>query len=281
MSSATTSSRTSGTTSVRATGATGDSGATSDSGVTGAAGFSRSALLDARIELLLPAFRRVGGRVWSVPEPDQIYPEYLCLMHQVIRSTVPLMEAALARCQELAGPRGDGDPVAAALVPYWKKHIPEEWGHDEWLRQDLAAIGCDPDEVWRRIPPASAATLVGAQYYWIHHHHPACLLGHIAVVEGNPPDRKVAGELARRTGYPESGFRTLHRHAALDVKHRADLRELIDRLPLDDRLDASLGLSALHTVQSLIDMFEQLAMAFERGRRSSVPPLPGVDGAGD
>lgn len=241
--------------------------ATTASGVPAAE--SRSAALDARISLLLPAFRRVGGRAWSVPEPDQIYPEYLCLMHQVIRSTVPLMDAALARCRELAAT----DAVAAALVPYWERHIREEAGHDDWLCEDLAAIGRDPAEVWRRVPPATVAALVGAQYYWIRHHHPACLLGHIAVVEGNPPDRRVAEELAARTGYPAEGFRTLHRHAALDIKHRADLRALIDELPLDARLEGSIGLSALHTLQALIDMFEQLAEPFEQGRRCTVPVL--------
>ncbi|MEW1718236.1 iron-containing redox enzyme family protein [Streptomyces sp. NPDC093109] len=228
-------------------------------------------LLRAKIELTMPEFRAVSGRLWNGPSVAELYPDYLCVLHSMVRSTVPLMEAALDRSRALAA---EGDPVAEVLVPYWTQHIREETGHDEWLRQDLAAIGRDPDEPLRRLPTATAATLVGAQYYWLFHYHPVCLLGHIAVVEGNPPAREVADLLSERSGLPLDGFRTLARHAALDIKHRDDLLRLVDTLPLTPVQETAIGLSALHTMDAVVQLFRDLADAFGPGARSTVPPVP-------
>ncbi|EFL22545.1 conserved hypothetical protein [Streptomyces himastatinicus ATCC 53653] len=205
-----------------------------------------SQALRAKTGLLLPQLMATTRRLWNSPRLNELYPEYLCMLHSSIRSTVPLMERAVARCRELA----DDDPVAQALVPYFTRHIREEQGHDEWLRQDLAAIGCDPDEPLRRLPTASVANLVGAQYYWIQHYHPACLLGHIAVLEGNPPSTELVPELMRRTGFPRTGFRTLERHAALDIKHRDELMRTLDEAPLTPELVTAIGLSALHSIDA-------------------------------
>ncbi|GAA2086793.1 hypothetical protein GCM10009801_49380 [Streptomyces albiaxialis] len=205
-----------------------------------------SEVLRSKIDLLLPQLTATARRLWSSPRLDELYPEYLCMMHTAIRSTVPLMECALERSRQLAG----HDPVAPALVTYLARHIREEAGHDEWLRQDLAALGRDPDEPLRRLPDGAVANLVGAQYYWIRHYHPVCLLGHVAVLEGNPPSRELPAEIMRRTGFPQAAFRTLERHAALDVRHRDELMRTIDDLPLTPQLNTAMGLSALHSVDA-------------------------------
>ncbi|MGW7131323.1 iron-containing redox enzyme family protein [Streptomyces bobili] len=164
------------------------------------------------------------------------------------------MEHALHRSLQLAA----GDPVARGVAVYLKKHIREEQGHDEWVREDLAAIGFDPDEPLRRLPSPAVAALVGAQYYWVSHYHPVCLLGHIAVLEGYPPARGLSTHLAKRTGYPSAGFRTLERHAALDVHHRNELMQTLDGLPISPQLQAALGVSAMHTVRDGTRVIEEV-----------------------
>jgi hypothetical protein len=216
---------------------------------------ANSALLRAKIELLMPRLFTLSARVWDSPALGELYPRYLCALHSAIRATVPLMETALERSRALADA---GDPVAAGTADYLARHIREERGHDEWLRQDLAAIGRDPDEPLRTMPTAGAADLVGAQYYWIRHHHPVCLLGHIAVLEGYPPSPDFADLLQRRTGYPADGFRTLRRHAALDIRHRDELMRAIDRLPLAPEHHTALGVSALHTLRATSVLFEEI-----------------------
>jgi hypothetical protein len=231
---------------------------------------SHSALLRAKIELVLPAFHGVARRLWTSPDLTERYPAYLRLMHTIIRSTVPLMEVALEHARRLDPAK---DAVARGVVAYLSKHINEERGHDEWLRQDLAAIGHDPDEPLRMMPSPSVAALVGSQYYWIRHYHPVCLLGHIAVLEGYPPDPRLADVIAERTGYPPAGMRTLIRHAALDRRHRDELMAAIDALPLQANHVSAMGVSAMHTVQGAATIFEEL-MAPRSGRLDSAVPAP-------
>ncbi|MEV0122534.1 iron-containing redox enzyme family protein [Streptomyces sp. NPDC050703] len=221
-----------------------------------------SRVLLAKVELLLPRLAATSRELWDSPRLRDLYPEYLCMLHTAIRSTVPLMECALEEAEKRTG-----DPAADVLATYLTRHIREEQGHDEWLRQDLDALGFDPREPLRRVPEAAVANLVGAQYYWIRHYHPACLLGHIAVLEGNPPAPGLVDELMRRTGYPRTGFRTLERHAALDVKHREELLRTIDGMPLTHDLATAVGLSALHSV----DAADAALRAVLASRRAPVP----------
>lgn len=205
------------------------------------------------IELALPGYLASVGRLWAGAGAD-LYPEYLVMLHTVMRASVPLMEDALTESRLRVG-----DPVAARLVPYLAAHIREEHGHDKWLREDLAAIGADADEPLRRPPGPSAAALVGAQYYWLRHYHPCALLGYIAVLEGYPPSVEWVESLRERTGYPGAGFRTLVRHAALDPGHRDDLYRLLDELPLTAAQQSAIGISALHTVRALTALIGDLA----------------------
>ena len=197
-----------------------------------------------KIGLLLPGLIDAGERLLAHPRVGELYPEYLFTSHCVIRASVPLMEAARARAQELARE----DPVSEALVDYFDEHIPEELDHDEWLLGDLELLGRPRAEVLTRPPSPTVAALVGAQYYWIHHYHPVALLGYIAVFEGYPPSPEMIDALVESTGYPRDAFRTMIAHAELDPGHCAELDELLDTLPLTREQAAVIGLSALQTV---------------------------------
>lgn len=216
-----------------------------------------SGRLRAKIDLAYPILRASAERVWTSPFVRELYPVYLSTMHGIVRTPVALMEAALERARELA----PEDEVAAALVPYLAHHAPEEKGHDKWLLEDLEALGGDPLEPLRRIPSAKVATFVGAQYYWLRHHHPVSLLGHMAVIEGNPPQDGFAERLRELTGYPAEAFRAVRRHERLDIRHRAELYEAIDGLPLEPEHETLLGISALHTVGAAIEVFAEIHAA--------------------
>ncbi|HEY3182393.1 MAG TPA: iron-containing redox enzyme family protein [Gaiellaceae bacterium] len=214
---------------------------------------SASDRLRQKIGVALPAFGATAWRIWDSPSVHELYPEYLCTMHCIVRSSVPLMQAAIARSHEL-----EGDPVAAGVAAYLSEHVGEEMGHDEWVLQDLEATGRDRNEPLHRIPPPSVAAVVGSQYYWIRHHHPVALMGHIAVMEGYPPTVRLAEHLQVRTGYGPDAFRSLARHAMLDIHHRDEFLEVVDTLPLAEEHEALIGVSALHTIRGLIDVFEQI-----------------------
>ncbi|WP_405584710.1 iron-containing redox enzyme family protein [Streptomyces sp. NBC_01190] len=214
---------------------------------------SRSEALRRKVGLLMPTVDATSRRMWTHPRNDLVYLEWLKALHGMIRATVPLMLAATESCVAR-----QGDPAADLLGRYLAKHIREEYGHDQWVADDYVVAGGDPEELRSALPGPAIAALVGSQYYWLRHVHPVALIGHIAVLEGNPPGPGLAPDLAARTGLPEDSFRTIARHAQLDVQHRDDVHRLIDRLPLDAAQNELLGLSALHTMRGLIEVMEAI-----------------------
>ncbi len=155
------------------------------------------------LELAGMEYSAASGAFWSHPELPGLFADYLVRTHSIIRASVPLMETARARAEELAA----HDDVAADLATYLAHHIREERHHDDWLLDDLEALGVARDAVLARMPSPTVAALVGSQYYWIRHYHPVALLGYIAVLEGTPPvaehvDPSSAGRgsLATRSG---------------------------------------------------------------------------------
>lgn len=175
------------------------------------------------------------------PRLRELWPEYLVLQHQIIRATVPLTRAALERARTLS------DPLRDPLSAYLAEHVDEELEHDEGLLDDLALLGLERESVLGRMPSASVAALVGAQYYWIHHHHPVAFLGYVALMEGYPPTPELIETLAARSGYPRESFRTFAQHAELDPGHRDHLDRTLDALPLDREQEAMIVTSATAT----------------------------------
>lgn len=215
---------------------------------------SASRRLRDKLELAYPAVAQRSARIWADERVGELYPAYLTIWHGVVRSAVPLLEAAADRARALA----PGDEVAAGLVAYLEHHAPEEAGHDVWLLEDLEQLGGDRDAALRRIPSPRVATLVGAQYYWLRHAHPVSLLGHMAVVEGYSPPVGFADRLQSLTGHPRDAFRSIRRHERLDLKHKRELYEVIDRLPLAPEHETLMGVAGLHTMQAAVDVFAEI-----------------------
>jgi hypothetical protein len=210
--------------------------------------------LRTKLELAAPVFVAAAERMWTSPRVREIYPIYLATMHMIVRSAVPLMEAARERAREGA----KHDALAARLTEFLGRHIRDEAGHDDWLLEDLAAAGADPTIPLQAIPSPKIASLVGAQYYWVFHHHPVALLGHIGAIETYPPPPGFAERLRARTGLPKAAFRTIARHELSDPQRRTDFYAMLDELPLTRRHETLIGLSALHTMEAGVDVLEEI-----------------------
>ncbi len=193
---------------------------------------------------------------WSQPDLGTRYPELLFHVYCVVRATVPLMETALRRAEELAG----SDPVAAGIAEYLAHHIPEELHHDEWLLDDIVALGASRGDVLRRLPSPAAAAMIGSLYYWVIYAHPLAFLAYAAVVEGHPPSESYLEEVRQRTGIPAEGFRTYVKHARLDPHHAREMDEVLDRLPLTAEHNSLMGVVAFQTMHHLSALFGALTL---------------------
>src|ERR1700738_3350543 len=127
---------------------------------------SESERLRGKISLVLPVLVEAGRRLVEHPRATEIYPEYLFVSHCIIRASVPLMVTA----RDQASKAAEKDPVAASVAVYYEQHIDEELNHDEWLLDDLEAIGGDRSTVLLRAPPPLAEAACGAGYFWSQHY---------------------------------------------------------------------------------------------------------------
>jgi hypothetical protein len=220
-----------------------------------------SSRLRRKIDLVTPPFAFACQRVLTHSRITEVFPQYLVRTHSIIRTTVPLMEAAIGRAEAMA----HTDPVAEGVAAYLAQHVEEERHHDDWLLEDLELMGLKRDAILARIPSSTIASLAGSQYYWVLYCHPVALLGYFAFMEGFPPTQALVEGLIRRTGLPPEAFRTVVKHGELDPGHRDELDRTIDSLPLSHAHEVLLGLSAISTAdlltRSLDEVFEDFSDA--------------------
>lgn len=219
--------------------------------------------------------RAALAALWGHPDLGELYPRALVSAYTIMRASVPLMERARDKARECAR---DSD-VCEALVAYFDRHVVEERGHEEWLLDDLEALGFARDDVVGCLPSPTSAALVGAQYYWIDHVHPIALLGHIAVMECDPPSEQDIEKAIEHSGLSKDAFTNLVRHARLDPHHRDEFCAAIDAMEMSEREWDIVGVSAVQAVNLYADVVEETVrfgvagpMSILMGRRSNRRP---------
>lgn len=175
---------------------------------------------DRKAFMAIPLIRRAVSDGVGSP----LYLAFLASAYNHVRHTVPLLEAALAKC----------GPSDAALAAGLREYIAEEAGHDEWILEDIAALGGDAEAVRNARPPLPVRAMVAYAYRLIEEDGPYALLGMVHVLEGMSvalADKAAAAirdSLGRSGG---AGFSYLTSHGSLDIEHvkgYADLLAAVD-----------------------------------------------------
>ena len=132
------------------------------------------------------------------------------------------------------------------------EHMHEESGHEDWVRNDLKAIGVEPDAVEAYAPSPFTRALVGYNYWAADRAHPASALGMlytlevIASVYGGPFTSAIKEALLLEG---DAGVSFISSHATLDAEHMAELRKILNTLhdtPAQDAVVASALLNFHH-----------------------------------
>jgi len=211
--------------------------------------------LRAVIRAAYPVADQAAENAFSRGALREIYPRYLTMLHQIVRSSVPLMQTTLERLRKM-------QKRTAAIVEYsdyLARHVDEEAHHDEWLLDDLELIGHNRLGVTATRPHHEIARLVGAQYYFTLHYNPFSLLGYIAVLEGAPPSSAKIDRMEASTGYPSDAFRTLRIHSDVDQEHLRELDLFLDRLVISKGDRQSILANAAFTVAGVARCIATLA----------------------
>lgn len=165
----------------------------------------------------------LAGRV-TVP----LYIAFLTQAFHHVKHTVPLMMACGARLGD------DREWLRARITSY----IDEEYGHHEWVLDDIAASGGDADAVRRGAPSFETEMMVAYAYDLCARGNPAGFFGMVHVLEGT--STALATQAARRIAtalqLPEKAFSYLSSHGSLDLEHVNFFRELVERMtPMDQQ----------------------------------------------
>ena len=163
-------------------------------------------------------------RVHSMIHRGLTLAEYRAFLHDlyhIVLHFCPIMAAAAARCDEGAG------RVREEL----RERIEEETGHEQWVLEDIAAVGGDVGSVKSTPPSPPVLAMIGYNYYAAERVHPCSVLGMLYVLEviASVYGGKVADSIARAIGRDpgKGGFRFLSSHATMDADHLAQLNVLL------------------------------------------------------
>lgn len=180
------------------------------------------------------------------------YIAFLTQAYHHVRHTVPLMMACGARLPaRLEWLRG-------AVCEY----IEEEYGHEQWILDDIKACGGDWQAVRDGRPALSIELMVAYLYDLIARGNPVGLFGMVNVLEGTSIAlaTQAAGILQSTLELPAKAFSYLSSHGALDQDHMVTYRQLMDRL--DEPADQQAVIQASQVVYRLYtEMFRGLPRA--------------------
>ena len=121
------------------------------------------------------------------------------------------------------------------------EHMHEELGHEEWVMNDLAAVGVPREQVLAHAPSPFTLALNGYNYWAADRRHPCSALGMlyalevIASVYGGPFASAIRESLLLEG---EQGISFIGSHATMDAEHMAELRKVLETVRDDEAKEA-------------------------------------------
>ena len=182
----------------------------------------------------------------------ETYIAFLTQAYHHVKHTVPLLMACGARLPERH------EWLRSAIAEY----IEEELGHQEWILNDLAACGADPEAVRHGQPALATELMVAYVYDRIARHNPVSFFGMVNVLEGTSIAlaTRAASAIRGSLGLPPEAFSYLNSHGSLDQEHIRFFEGLMNRLDADEDREA-----VVHTARVVYrlygDMFRSLPLA--------------------
>ena len=180
------------------------------------------------------------------------YIAFLTQAYHHVKHTVPLLMACGARLPERH------EWLRSAIAEY----IEEELGHQEWILNDLAACGADPEAVRHGQPALATELMVAYVYDRIARHNPVSFFGMVNVLEGTSIAlaTRAASAIRGSLELPPTAFSYLNSHGSLDLEHMRFFEELMNRLDADEDREA-----VVHTARVVYrlygDMFRSLPLS--------------------
>ncbi len=149
------------------------------------------------------------------------YRAFLHDLYHVVWHFCPIMATAASHCD---------DRFRGVRYELYER-INEEQHHEEWVLEDIEAMGGNAKQVSVTPPSPPVQAMIGFNYSACERIHPCSVLGMlytlevVASVYGGRVSDSIARALGRDT--EAGGFKFLSSHATMDVEHMAKLNKLV------------------------------------------------------
>ena len=143
-------------------------------------------------------------------------------------------------CASAASRLGDEH---SAVRMFLYEHMFEEAGHEQWVMNDLQAVGVSPEATRAHRAAPHTLALVGYNHWAAERRHPCSVLGMmytlevIASVYGGPFASAIRESLLLDG---DAGVSFIASHAGLDAQHMAALRQVLNQVH-DDAARAAIA----------------------------------------
>jgi pyrroloquinoline quinone (PQQ) biosynthesis protein C len=168
-------------------------------------------------------------------------------LYQIVWHFNPICAAAASRITD----------EYANVRDFLYRHMHEEAGHEQWVLNDLEAVGVSREHTIARSASANVLALLGYNYWASDRKHPCSVLGMMYVLEvlaavyGGPFSTTIRETLFLEG---ERGTSFLSSHASLDAAHMVELRNILNQLTLADAQNA--------VIESVRVNFRQITSVF-------------------
>ena len=180
--------------------------------------------------------------------PLERYRKLLLELYHVVWHFNPVCAAAASRVSD-----------AQKQVRYFLyDHMDEEKGHEQWVVNDLEAMGVRAEEVLAYKPTDFMLALNGYNYWAADRRHPCSVLGMLYALEvissvyGGQMTTAISESLLLQG---DRGISFISSHATLDAEHMAELRVILNTLHDEAAKDA--------IIESTIFNFHQFGRVLE------------------
>ena len=157
------------------------------------------------------------------------YKDFLTQAYHHVKYTVPLLMA----CGSLLHEKYEW--LREAIGEY----IEEEMGHQEWVLNDISALGGDKELI--RVSRPNIETEVMVSYAWdtIHRVNPIGFFGMVFVLEGTSIAlaTQAAESIKKKNNLGNEAFSYLNSHGSLDIEHVAFFENLMNKVTNQDDKD--------------------------------------------
>lgn len=152
------------------------------------------------------------------------YRAFLHDLYHIVWHFCPIMAAAASRCD---------DRFREVRYELYER-IEEEKGHEQWVLDDILAMGGDADTARSRPPSAPIQAMIAFNYWGAERQHACSVLGMLYTLEviSSVYGGRVADSIARANGreVEAGGFQFLSSHASMDQDHMAKLNLLVRKI---------------------------------------------------